>query len=223
MSPGGCGEASGGCGAGAVKTCLQQLEGRLQWWIYRVRRTGIAEEEKPRCGLPWGVMRDPPCCQAKVTWGGRRGLLALPSLTPGPWCQAEAHRPLQGLASSLPTLGRVESTCEWHGVLVGHPKAPPAWTGQGRSIFAGRVRAGSDTPCSHAVSPHPEMHFLGLAFVAPRGEARCPPGSRSKQHACCLPSVWPQRNNKPHRGTPKTPSKSPGFGWEPRAGPPCLL
>lgn len=38
----------GGAGrAGAVKTCLQHLEGRVQGWIYRVRRTGIAEE-KPR-------------------------------------------------------------------------------------------------------------------------------------------------------------------------------
>lgn len=33
--------------AGAVKTGLQRLEGRVQGWIYRVRRTGVAEE-KPR-------------------------------------------------------------------------------------------------------------------------------------------------------------------------------
>ena len=71
------------------------------------------------------------------------------------------------------------------------------------------------------MSPHPEMWVLGLAFVAPRGETRRAPGSRSKQGTCCPPSVWPQGNNKPHReGSTENHFKVPWLWWEPRAGPP---
>lgn len=86
-----------------MKTCLQHLEGRVQGWIYRVRRPGIAEEKPRGWASPGGhegpslsVVRPRP--QAHGEGGGAAGS-ALFDL--GPWHQAEVRRPLQCLAGSL--------------------------------------------------------------------------------------------------------------------------
>lgn len=79
-------------------------------------------------------------------------LPALPSLPPRPWRQTEAHRPLQRLAGSQPTLDVSRAHVSGIQVLVGHARAPPPCTGQGRGIFAGRGPTGL-TLASAPLSP----------------------------------------------------------------------
>ena len=144
-----------------MKTRLQQLEGRIPWWIYSVGRTGIAEEEKPR---PWAALGGhegpslPVVGPRPLIRGEGGGCCRLcPLYPPGPGARQRRIGPFSALRVHSQPSDMLRAGVSGIQVLVGHARAPPPCTGQGQGVFAGRGPTGFDTGVCPAV-PHHACH-----------------------------------------------------------------